>query len=288
MLFDRSHLGRFSQEWVSGVMESGMADGKTAEESAHSLINGRRVYSPVYKTAWICSGVILIAGCVASMPYIHGFAFIALGFLGGAWAGRSPYRAVVVPKWLDTAFGCVVAFFIVIVFCSPVSIHRLLFWIVVPLLLVVRIFVRREGEVDVAARDDVMSIECWQRVGRLIFGGLRFSVFLLFGVVAGAGLAAPIVLEHFKWMLGDELGGGAMAVVGVYLLAVAVVGTWASLGAFGCWAGQTGGRKLRFAVQVLGIVLAAIVTLPLAVLATGVLMVWKGGPAKDGQSDMHV
>jgi hypothetical protein len=128
----------------------------------------------------------------------------------------------------------------------------------------------------------VFCFDHWRNMGRLVFGGLRFSIFLLFGVVFGSGLAAPIVLEHFRWMLGDELGGGAMAVVGVYLLAIAVVGTWAFLGAFGCWAGRFGGRKLRFVVQVLGIVLAAVVTLPVAIIATGVLMAWKGRSVEGG------
>lgn len=110
--------------------------------------------------------------------------------------------------------------------------------------------------------------------------GLRFSILVLLGLVFGTGLAAAIVLDHFHWLLGEELGGGAMALMGVYLLLVGILGTWTSLGAFGTWAGRCGGRKLRFVIQVAGIVLAAWMTLPLFFFLTLALMWWKGKRAE--------
>jgi len=112
------------------------------------------------------------------------------------------------------------------------------------------------------------------------FSDLRFSIFLLFGLVFGAGAAAPIVLRHFQALFGQELSAGVMASVGVYLLLVCTVGTWASLGACGAWAGRHGGRALRFAVQVVGIALAAWMTLPLAIVVTLALMWWQGRKPK--------
>ncbi len=112
---------------------------------------------------------------------------------------------------------------------------------------------------------------------------LQYSIFLLWGLAAGAGLAAPIVLaqaEALKWRATIEAGEPlALLGFGSYLLAAALLGTWNGLGGFGVWAGRTGGRALRLVVQVAGIVAVAALTLPLASVMTLYWMAWKGRAA---------
>ncbi|GMV80369.1 MAG: hypothetical protein AMXMBFR7_15530 [Planctomycetota bacterium] len=113
---------------------------------------------------------------------------------------------------------------------------------------------------------------------------LQYSIFLLWGMAAGAGLAAPIVLmqaQAIRWRAAIEAGEPlALLGFGIYLLAVALLGTWSALGAFGVWAGRTGGRGARLAVQIAGIVAVAALTLPLASVLTLYLMAWKGRAAQ--------
>lgn len=113
---------------------------------------------------------------------------------------------------------------------------------------------------------------------------LQYSIFLLWGLAAGAGHATPIVLvqaQAFRWRAAIEAGEPlALLGFGSYMLAVALLGTWSALGAFGVWAGRTGGRGARLAVQVAGIVAVAALTLPFASVLTLYLMAWKGRAAQ--------
>jgi hypothetical protein len=137
-----------------------------------------------------------------------------------------------------------------------------------------------ESESGATAGPRQYSAECWAMVADF-FRDLRFSIYLLFGFVFGTALSVPFVLDYFRMLFGEELSGGAMVAVGVYLFLVGILGTWMSLGAFGVWAGRCGGRPLRLIVQVLGILLTAWMTLPIAVLATIVLMWWLGRKPKE-------
>ncbi|MBI3831110.1 MAG: hypothetical protein HY291_16445 [Planctomycetes bacterium] len=116
-----------------------------------------------------------------------------------------------------------------------------------------------------------------------IFKGLQFSTALLLGLTIGTGLAVPLVLHQAEAAFGpvDEFTPVGFVFLGLYVLAVALLGTWTSLGLFGRWAGRAGGRPVRLAVQIAGIALAAFVTLPVALIATVLLMILKGEPGSD-------
>jgi hypothetical protein len=108
------------------------------------------------------------------------------------------------------------------------------------------------------------------------FRGLHFSIFTLWGLVFGAGLSVPIVLNYWRYAFGMELTWTSAIGLGCYLLLVGLLGTWLSLGLLGAWAGRTGGRPLRLVVQVCGILLTACLTLFCAMPLTLLAMAWVG------------
>ena len=114
----------------------------------------------------------------------------------------------------------------------------------------------------------------------LYLRGFNFSIFTLWGLVLGAGLSVPIVLEQYHAWWSEDLTLSSMAGLGAYLLVVAFLGTWLSLGLLGEWAGRKGGRMLRLLVQISGILLAACLTLFCAFPVVFVAMVWSGSRRK--------
>ena len=110
------------------------------------------------------------------------------------------------------------------------------------------------------------------------FHGLQISLLQLLGMMIGAGASFSITLDRFGYSLerlrDESLSTGIL--IGLYTVAIALIGTWTSLGLLGRWAGRTGGRPLRVLVQIAGIVIAAWMTLPGAFAATLVIMKWYG------------
>jgi len=250
------------------------------ESVVHSARNAsRRHYPAAYRTAWICAGVLLHGGALhrwfssaIQLPEIIIFLVVI-----AIWTSASPFRLVLLPAW---AQGVLTFVAIAIVYLLDVAqVHPLGYGPVVLCLLILSCFFRYPGK-EVLAEDDIFSPVCWARVGSF-FSDVRFSIYLLFGFVFGAGLSVPIAFGHFRMLFGRDLSGWELVCVGLYILVIGILGTWASLGAFGVWAGACGGRKLRFIVQVLGIVAATWLTLPGAIVVTLALMWWKGRKPKD-------
>ena len=113
-----------------------------------------------------------------------------------------------------------------------------------------------------------------------IFSGLQISLLQLLGLVIGYALALPISLNiEFRLSVeaaSTELSPTNFIWLGINVLLVGIVGTWTSLGLFGRAARISGGKKMVLLVQVLGIIIAARVTLPVAVFLTIVIMITRG------------
>lgn len=89
-------------------------------------------------------------------------------------------------------------------------------------------------------------------------------------MMIGAGISLPITLNYFGYSM-ERLPEHIIfpgVLIGLYTAAIAMIGTWTSLGLLGRWAGRTGGRTRRLGVQILGISIAAWLTLPGAIAFT--------------------
>lgn len=107
---------------------------------------------------------------------------------------------------------------------------------------------------------------------RLAFDGLHLSIAQLIGGMVGAGVAVPITQSVWGFFGNAQNDGVQALLLGLYALSLAVCGTWLFLGLLGRWARRSGGRGLQFVVQVGGIAVAAVLSLPGTVVVTLVAM----------------
>jgi hypothetical protein len=119
------------------------------------------------------------------------------------------------------------------------------------------------------------------------FYGLQLSLTHFLGMTIGAGIAIPIVISTHslfsKLHVEPTLKHGVL--LGIYIVAVVLLGTWTYLGAFGNWAGRNGGTGMRLFVQVAGIVLVAFMGLILSLLVTLLVMHVIGSAVNDAKAD---
>lgn len=115
--------------------------------------------------------------------------------------------------------------------------------------------------------------------------GLQISLIHLLGMTIGAGMIIPIVMYQIQFYQNEvvDLSIGNVILMGIYNICLVMVGTWTSLGAFGRWAGNRGGVLLRIVVQLLGIVIGALLTLPVAYVVTLILM-WRIGSRTESKN----
>ena len=110
------------------------------------------------------------------------------------------------------------------------------------------------------------------------FDGLQISLLQLFGMMLGAAISLSITLNYFGIFLKEQperiVFWGVF--IGLYTVGLALIGTWTSLGLLGRWAGRYGGRLGRLLIQILGITIAAWVTLPGAMAVTLIAMIVVG------------
>ena len=110
------------------------------------------------------------------------------------------------------------------------------------------------------------------------FDGLQISLLQLFGMMLGAAISLSITLDRFDVFLKEQperiVFWGVF--IGLYTVGIALIGTWTSLGLLGRWAGRNGGRLGRLLIQILGITIAAWITLPGAMAATLIAMIVVG------------
>ncbi len=119
------------------------------------------------------------------------------------------------------------------------------------------------------------------------FDGLQLSLLHFFGMAIGAALTLPITLKYSGQIFDRNSGQTVFfgILLGLYTISIVIIGTWTSLGLLGRWAGRIGGRGLRLCVQIIGITMAAWLTLPLAIVVTLVLMAIVGNYVEDRKSE---
>jgi len=111
-----------------------------------------------------------------------------------------------------------------------------------------------------------------------LFDGLQLSLLQLFGMMVGAAISLSISLNYFGNVLKEQperiVFWGLF--IGLYTVGLTLIGTWTSLGLLGRWAGRNGGRLGRLLIQILGITIAAWITLPGAMAVTLLAMIVVG------------
>jgi hypothetical protein len=112
-----------------------------------------------------------------------------------------------------------------------------------------------------------------QPLAELLFKDFHISIVQLWGGMIGAGIAILITQNMWHYWSDASQNGYSAVALGLYALLTACVGTWTALGLFGRVARRNGGRILQTAVQVVGIAVAAMITLPGAIIAT-ILLMW--------------
>lgn len=120
----------------------------------------------------------------------------------------------------------------------------------------------------------------------LLFKNLHFSISQLMGCVIGAAVSVPITQKVWGFFNNVDQHPLDALWLGLYTLAVSVTGTWFFLGLFGREVRRSGGDKLQFVVQVIGISLTALIGLPAALFFTFVVMV-RVGAAKNHSDHLN-